>query len=256
MAILNVTPDSFSDGGRFSTPQAAVDAALRMMDEGADLIDVGGESTRPGAEPVSAEEEVARTVPIVDALSKRNIPVSIDTMKPSVAKCALDAGALLINDVNGLRSPGMMELVAERKVSVCIMHMQGEPRTMQLEPTYQDVVQDVRGFLVQRADDIKALGVPANSVYIDPGIGFGKSVEHNLTLLQHLRELVGTGYPVLLGVSRKSFIGKVLGGLPVEDRLEGTLALQVHAQLSGVRVIRAHDVKASRRAIDMIAAIA
>jgi dihydropteroate synthase len=255
MGILNVTPDSFSDGGRSLSAEDAVDAALRMMDEGADLIDVGGESTRPGAEPVSVDEETRRTAPVVEQLASRGIPVSIDTMKSVVAEKALDAGAFLVNDVSGLRDPEMVDLVQARGCHVCVMHMQGDPRTMQANPRYADVVGEVRDYLVHAAGMLK---LPMEQIWIDPGIGFGKSSRHNLTILNHLDRLIETGYPVLIGVSRKSFIGKVLGGeepLPPHDRLEGTHAVQVLAQLRGVRIIRAHDVRASRRAMDMLRAI-
>ncbi|MBC8065948.1 MAG: dihydropteroate synthase, partial [Chlorobia bacterium] len=222
------------------------------IEDGADLIDIGGESTRPGAESVTVEEEIRRTIPVVAALAKQGIAVSIDTMKPEVARTALDAGAFLVNDVSGFRNPAMRELVQDRKPTVCIMHMQGEPRTMQANPTYRDVVQEVCDYLVVVA---RVLDLPQNQMWIDPGIGFGKSIEHNLSLLRNLEAFVETGYPVLVGVSRKSFIGRLLSKtdqpLPVADRLEGTLAAQVVAQMKGAKIIRAHDVLASRRAIDM-----
>lgn len=253
MGILNVTPDSFSDGGEHFGLEAAISRGLAMMEEGADLIDVGGESTRPGAEPVSLEEELRRTIPVVSALAKAGVPVSIDTMKPAVAKDALDAGAFMINDVSGLRNPAMLELVRREKPTVCIMHMRGEPQTMQVEPVYTDVVGEVKSYLLERA---LQTDLPKEKIWLDPGIGFGKTVEHNLTLIRNLDQLVETGYPVLIGVSRKGFIGKVLGADSPEDRLEGTLATQVVAQLKGARVIRTHDVKAAKRAIDMTVALA
>lgn len=250
-----MTPDSFSDGGQFSGSKDAIDAGRRMIDEGADLLDVGGESTRPGAEPVGEEEELRRTIPVVEGLARLGLPVSIDTMKSRVANQALQSGAFLVNDVGGLQDPIMLETVAGAKCHVCIMHMRGEPRTMQAAPDYGNVTRDVRTFLVRQAVRAEEAGVHRDRIWIDPGIGFGKTVEHNLTLLKKLESFTTLGYPVLIGVSRKSFIGKVLGGLPADDRLEGTLAAQVLAQSLGARVIRAHDVRASRRAIDFAAAV-
>lgn len=255
MGILNVTPDSFSDGGQFSSAEAAVARGLAMVDEGADLVDVGGESTRPGAAPVKPSEEQDRVLPIVSVLASRGVPVSIDTRNPSTARLALEAGAVVVNDVSGLRSPEMRQVCAEFGCTVCIMHMQGDPTTMQQEPAYEDVVQEVRSYLVEQAANAQTCGIMRENIWIDPGIGFGKTLDHNLALLRSLSSLVELGYPVLIGVSRKGFIGKLLGGLPVEERLEGTLALQVAAQLAGGRVIRAHDVKASRRAMDVVAAL-
>jgi dihydropteroate synthase len=255
MGILNVTPDSFSDGGHYLAPQHAIAAGRRMIEEGADLIDIGGESTRPGAEPVSADEEIARTAPVIEALAADGIPISIDTMKAGVAKRGLEAGAFLINDVGGMRDPAMVEVAVGSGCNVCIMHMQGEPRTMQTAPSYGDVVREVRSFLVMQAVMLEEVGVDPERIWLDPGIGFGKTLGHNLSLLRHLGQLVATGYPVLVGVSRKSFLGKLTGNAPADDRLEGTLAAQVLAQSLGARVIRAHDVKATRRAIDVGTAI-
>lgn len=252
MGILNVTPDSFSDGGAYSDSQSALDAGLAMVDKGADMVDVGGESTRPGASPVPVEEELRRVIPVVEGLVGRRVSVSIDTMKAEVASRALDAGAFMVNDVNGLRGVGMFELVASRQCGVCVMHMQGEPQTMQQAPVYGDVVHEVRGFLLTQASRLETKGVPPDRIWLDPGIGFGKSLEHNLELLRRLDTLVATGYPVLLGVSRKSFIGRVLGGLPVEERGEGTQAVHVWAQLQGVRVLRVHDVLATSRTVKMM----
>lgn len=255
MGILNMTPDSFSDGGLYAGAQPAVEAGLRMVEDGADLIDVGGESTRPGAEPVSFEEELARVLPVVSGLAQQGVPVSIDTMKPDVARACLDAGAFLVNDVTGLRSAEMIQVCASAGCFVCIMHMRGEPRTMQQDPHYADVVSEVKDFLVSRAEEAMGQGIDREKIWIDPGIGFGKKLEHNLELLRGLPVLAVTGYPILVGASRKSFIGKVLGGLGVEDRLEGTLAVQAWAQLHGARVLRVHDVKAARRNCEMIAAL-
>ena len=258
MGILNVTPDSFSDGGVHFDAGVAVAAGLRMVEEGADFVDVGGESTRPGAEGVPVDEELRRVIPVVKALASEGVKVSIDTMKPYVALAAIDAGATFVNDVNALKYPEMAAVVQQTGVGVCLMHMKGDPRTMQANPMYDDVVTEVRDFLTGRARLAESCGIPREKIWIDPGFGFGKTVEHNLLLLKHLDVFAATGYPVLIGVSRKSTIGRVLNPdnpLPVEERLEGTLAAQVVAQMKGARIIRAHDVKAARRAIDMTCAI-
>ncbi len=259
IGILNVTPDSFSDGGRYQDVSAAVEAAERMVEEGADIVEVGGESTRPGAAPVSAEQELSRTIGVVEALSAAGITVAIDTMKPIVAREALAAGASIVNDVTALRDPEMRCVCAEADCKVCLMHMRGEPRTMQLRPEYDDVVAEVRDYLLKAAARAEADGVARKRVWIDPGIGFGKELSHNLALLRDLGTLVETGYSVMIGVSRKSFIGRLSSRdgsvLPVEDRLPGTLAAQVLAQAAGARIIRAHDVKEARRAIDVAQAI-
>ncbi len=256
MGILNVTPDSFSDGGLHFDFEVAVQRGLEMITQGADLIDVGGESTRPGAEPVSIEEEIKRTEQVVKELAGQEIPVSIDTMKWQVAEAALDAGAFLVNDVSGLRDPQMVELVQSRDATVCIMHMQGTPRNMQHEPEYGDVVAEVRQYLLGRAE---SLDLSREKIWIDPGIGFGKTLNHNLELLRNLESLTKSQFPVLIGVSRKSFIGRLLaqgsGQLPPEARLEGTLAVQTIAQIKGAKIIRAHDVRDARRVIDVTAAI-
>lgn len=258
MGILNVTPDSFSDGGSYPNAQDAVDAALRMMDEGADLIDVGGESTRPGSEGVSADDEKRRVLPVLEQLALKDVPSSIDTRKPEVARAALVLGAQVLNDIGGLRDPKMIEVAATSDCTVCIMHMQGEPQTMQVEPFYENVVQEVKAYLLEQARKAEAAGIGRERIWIDPGIGFGKTVTHNLVLLRELGELTALEYPVLVGVSRKSFLGRIAsldGVLAVSDRLEGTLAAQVVAQMKGVRVIRAHDVLQSARAIRTVAAI-
>lgn len=260
MGVLNVTPDSFSDGGQFLAHQAAIEHGLRLKEEGADLVDVGGESTRPGAEPVSAKEELRRVLPVVEALVVQGVMVSIDTQKPEVAQQACQAGVGVVNDVGGLRDSAMRKVCSDAGCTVCIMHMRGEPRTMQREPSYGDVVADVRDWLLAQAQRAEAEGIPGDRIWLDPGIGFGKTVAHNLELLRRLNELVASGYPTLVGVSRKSFIGKLLGSeaapLPVGERLEGTLAFQAWAQTQGARIIRAHDVLASRRVIDSLAALA
>jgi dihydropteroate synthase len=258
MGILNVTPDSFSDGGLYTTTEAAVDKALQMMDEGADLIDVGAESTRPGAQPVSVEEELGRAIPVIEKLTIKQIPVSIDTQKAEVAKQALQAGAQVVNDIGGLRDPAMLELCADAKPYVCIMHMLGTPATMQQNPYYENVVEEVRDFLMRQAEKAIQAGVPKEKVWIDPGFGFGKTLEQNLILLNHLEIFVQTQFPVLVGASRKSFLGKIAatgGQLPVDQRLEASLAFQTIAQVKGARIIRAHDIIAAKRTMNAVAAI-
>ena len=257
MGVLNVTPDSFSDGGLFVEPHLAIEHGMRMVEEGADLVDVGGESTRPGAEVVTVEEELRRTVSVVAGLASRGVAVSIDTSKAEVAKACLEVGAVVVNDVTALSNPAMSAVCADAGCTVCLMHMQGDPRTMQAAPSYTDVVSEVRDFLVSRAVQAKAAGIA--DVWIDPGIGFGKTVQHNLALLAHLEKLVESGFPVLVGVSRKSFIGRVLADgdspLPSDQRLEGSLAAQVLAQAKGARIVRTHDVVETRRAAALAAAV-
>jgi dihydropteroate synthase len=259
MGVLNVTPDSFSDGGRFFEPNRALDRAREMVAEGADVIDVGGESTRPGAESVTVEEELRRTVGIVASLASEGVAVSIDTSKPEVANACLDAGALIVNDVTALRNDDMKRVCADAACTVCLMHMKGDPRTMQTAPAYEDVVGEVKEELDVRAQNAIKAGVARHNIWIDPGIGFGKTVEHNLRLLKGIGELVALGYPVLVGISRKSFIGRLLGPesapLPVEERLVGSLAAQTVAQMNGVRIVRTHDVAATRGAARVVQAI-
>ena len=243
MGILNVTPDSFSDGGRYLDLGAAVERAWRMVEEGADIIDVGGESTRPGAAPVPMEEEMIRVVPVIEAIAaKLPVPVSVDTSKPEVMGAAVVAGAGLVNDVRALRAPGALEMVAAFGVPVCLMHMRGEPRTMQRAPAYRDVVAKVRAFLLERVAACEAAGIPRERILIDPGFGFGKTLEHNLALMRRLDAFVETGLPVLVGVSRKSMIGALLGDAPVERRLHGSVAAAVVAACKGAAIVRVHDV--------------
>jgi len=252
MGILNVTPDSFSDGGRFLSPDAAVERALAMEKEGADIIDVGGESARPGADPVPVKEELRRVLPVLERLrGKLRIPISIDTTKAEVAEAALRAGASIVNDISALRfDPAMASLVAKFGAGLVLMHMLGTPKTMQQAPHYEDVVTEVRDFLAERAQYAQSQGIPREAIAVDPGIGFGKTVEHNLELLRRLPELVELGFPVLVGPSRKSFIGAILG-LGVEERLEGTLAACAVAVVRGADILRVHDVKEVRRAADL-----
>lgn len=250
MGIVNVTPDSFSDGGKFFDAAAAAAHGERLAEEGADVVDVGGESTRPGAQPVPAEEEIRRVVPVIQRLrSKIKIPISIDTVKSEVARAALDAGADIVNDVSALRADGAMAaLVAREAVPVVLMHMQGTPQTMQQNPAYADVVSEVGGFLKERADYAVRCGVGAENTLIDPGIGFGKNLDHNLALLRGLPALADLGLPLLVGASRKAFIGRLLD-LGSEERLEGSLAAAVAAALAGANMIRVHDVKEAVRAL-------
>jgi len=255
MGVLNATPDSFSDGGRYRSIGEAVDAGLRMADAGARILDVGGESTRPGADEVPVEEELRRVVPIVEALARATqARISIDTRRAEVARAALDAGAHMINDVSGLRDPSMLPLLVERQVPVVVMHMRGTPRTMQDDTRYRDVVETVVGFLRDRSESAVAAGLPGDRMIVDPGIGFGKSIDGNLTILRRLPELRSIGRPILIGASRKSFIGRLLE-VPVDQRLAGSVAVAAYASAQGAHVIRAHDVEDTVRALRVIDAI-
>jgi dihydropteroate synthase len=256
MGVVNVTPDSFSDGGQFLDADAAVEHGLRLTAEGADILDVGGESTRPGADPVSEDEELRRVVPVIERLaSDGQARLSIDTTKVAVASAALDAGASLVNDVSAFRfDPGMAALVAETGVDCCLMHMLGEPRTMQEDPRYDDVVSEVKAFLEERLAFAVSEGVDEERVWLDPGIGFGKTVEHNLELLRRLEEIVAIGRPVVVGTSRKSFLGKLVGGRDEGERLPGTIATNVLALERGASVFRVHDVAQNADALAVAAA--
>jgi dihydropteroate synthase len=243
MGIVNVTPDSFSDAGLFLDAPAATRHGLRLAEEGAAIVDVGGESTRPGAEPVPEEEELGRVLPVVEALASAGQRVSIDTTKLEVARAALAAGATVVNDVSAFRfAPGLAGLVASEGATCCLMHMLGEPRTMQADPRYEDVVSEVKAFLEERLAFATGEGVPEERVWLDPGIGFGKTVAHNLELLRRLDELVAIGRPVVVGTSRKSFLGKLTGGRAEDERLPGTIATNVLALERGASVFRVHDV--------------
>lgn len=258
MGILNVTPDSFSDGGEFIDVEAALDHACKMLDDGAAIIDVGGESTRPGAAEVSEEDELTRVVPVIEALHRQrpDVLISIDTAKARVAEAACDAGAAIINDVTGLRGdPRMAEVAAATRAGVIIMHMQGTPRTMQQAPHYEDVIAEVRAFFETQLTAALAAGIAAEAIVFDPGIGFGKTLEHNLTLIRHLDQLEVAGRPLLLGVSRKSFIGKVIGSDQLEDRAWPTVALTSFARELGVPLHRVHEVKPNVEAMRMTEAI-
>jgi dihydropteroate synthase len=256
VGIVNVTPDSFYDGGRHEASGPAVDHALRLVDEGADVLDVGGESTRPGAEPVSEPRERRRVLPVIEALAKRTeVPISIDTRRASVAAAALEGGASVVNAVAGLRDPELAPVCAERGALLILNHMRGEPRTMQAAPHYADVVAEVSRELRAQAAAAERAGVASERIWLDPGIGFGKHpTRHNLPLLARLGELVRLGYPVLVGPSRKSFIGRITGARP-EERLPGTLAAVTACVLAGARAVRVHDVAAARQAVDVAAAI-
>jgi len=243
MGVLNVTPDSFSDGGQFFDTNKAIEHGLQMAAEGAAIIDVGGESTRPGAEPVSAKEQIRRVVPVIKSLSEKvNVPISIDTYNFEVATAALEAGAAMINDITALSSERVGMLVAEYKVPVVLMHIQGTPATMQIEPKYKDVVGEVLEFLLGRAKRAEEFGISKDMIFIDPGIGFGKTVEHNLLLLRNIHKFVDSGYRVCVGPSRKSFIGKITGKENPAERIFGTAATVALCVASGVSIVRVHDV--------------
>jgi dihydropteroate synthase len=255
MGILNVTPDSFSDGGRYAGVEAALQRAATMVAEGAAILDIGGESTRPGAEGVDEATENARVIPVIEGIARRlDVAISIDTSKPGVMAAATAAGACIVNDVYALRAPGAREFAAKARVGVCLMHMQGEPRTMQQHPTYQDVVAEVGAFLSRERETCIAAGIAPEAIALDPGLGFGKGLDHNMTLLKGLSEIVALGSPVLVGVSRKSFIGRILDR-PVHERLAGGLGLAALAVSMGARIIRTHDVAATSDAIRMVTAV-
>jgi len=257
MGILNVTPDSFSDGGRFAGGERAIEHACSMVDDGADIIDVGGESTRPGAQPVAEREELDRIVPVIEALmpelARRSVPLSVDTRQTGVMRAAIAAGASMINDVAALRAPGAIDAVRRSDAAVCLMHMQGDPSTMQIAPTYVDVVAEVRAFLAERADACVQAGIARERIVIDPGFGFGKTRAHNVELLRGLPELASLGFPVLVGLSRKSAIG-ALTKRDVGDRLAGSLAAALAAVARGAAIVRVHDVRETVDALKVWAA--
>lgn len=256
MGILNVTPDSFYDGGRFADPAVAVEHGLRMEQEGADLLDVGGESTRPGSQGVSASAELRRVLPVVEGLRRRTrLPISIDTTKPEVASAALKAGAEVVNDVTGLSSAALRRLVARSGAGAVVMHMRGTPRTMQGRTAYQDIRAEVFDHLDRRTAQAEAEGIGSDQLVVDPGIGFGKDLEGNLALLSHVGELRSLGYPVLVGASRKSFLGALTGGAPASERLEASLAAAVAAAEAGVELLRVHDVGPTVKALRVVHAL-
>ena len=256
MGVVNTTPDSFSDDGHFLDTDMATDHGLRLADEGAEIIDIGGESTRPGSEPVSATEELRRVVPVIERLAKRcGAVISIDTQKPAVARAALDAGASIVNDIAANReSPEMWQIVAEAKAGYICMHMQGTPQTMQAEPHYDDVLREVGDFFSERLARLAEQGVSGEQVALDPGIGFGKELKHNIKLLSGIHELIMSGRPLLIGASRKSFIGKLLG-TPSNERLPASLACAVFAATKGAHVVRVHDVAETVQAVRMTEAL-
>jgi dihydropteroate synthase len=255
MGVLNVTPDSFSDGGLFTDPETALNQARRMIEEGATIVDVGGESTRPGASPSSFEDELARVIPLISALRRESqVFISIDTTKPEVMRAAVDAGADIINDVRALGVPGALAAAAATGAGVCLMHMKGEPRTMQDAPSYDDVVSEVQGFLADRIDACIAAGITRERLVADPGFGFGKRVVDNLQLLKQLSTLQGLRVPLLVGLSRKSMLAK-LTGRQVDDRTAGSVALAAIAVLNGARIVRAHDVAVTLDAVRVAAAV-
>jgi len=256
MGIVNTTPDSFADGGQFPDSDSAVEHALRLAGEGAEIIDIGGESTRPGSAPVSAEEELRRVIPVIERLAKcSDVALSIDTQKPAVAKAALDAGASIVNDIAANReSPEMWQVVAETKAGYVCMHMQGTPQTMQAKPCYDDVLREVGSFFVERLAKLAEHGVSGNQVALDPGIGFGKTLDHNIKLLRRLNQFSFTERPLLVGVSRKTFIGKLLG-TPLEERLPASLACAVWSVIEGAQIVRVHDVVETVQAVRMAEAL-
>jgi dihydropteroate synthase len=255
MGILNVTPDSFSDGGEFLDPERAVEHGLRMVEDGADIVDVGGESSRPGSDPVPPNEERDRVLPVIERLAEAvHVPISIDTMKPEVAADALKAGASIVNDVSGPRDPAMFDVVRDAGAGLVLMHMLGDPKTMQAEAHYDDIVREIHSYLRERQRAAVDSGIPKDRLCVDPGIGFGKTAEHNLTLLKHCFAFRDLAVPVLFGASRKAFLGQLLGAEP-DDRLEGTIATSVWLASRGVHIVRVHDVRQTARALRVIDAI-
>jgi dihydropteroate synthase len=253
MGVVNATPDSFSDGGRFLDPRAAIDRANALIEEGADILDIGAESSRPGARGVSADEELSRLMPVLEGLSGCAIPVSVDTVKPEVMRAAIATGASMINDIGALRSPGALQAVAESDVAVCLMHMQGEPHSMQQEPRYRNVVAEVGAFLAERVAAAEGAGIALERVVVDPGFGFGKTVGHNFELLRHLDRIAALGLPVMVGWSRKSTLG-VITGRAAGDRLPASLAAALLAVERGATIVRVHDVAATRDALAVLQA--
>lgn len=259
MGIVNVTPDSFSDGGRYASTALAVEHALKLINDGADILDIGGESTRPGAIPVSLDEELDRVIPVIEALSKvSKVPLSIDTYKPEVMRAAIDAGVDIVNDIRALQEgrgkDSALEIVANSHVGVCLMHMQGLPQTMQLNPSYSDVVSEVKQFLSDRLHAAIAHGIARERILLDPGFGFGKTTAHNVALIQHLDDLTNIGPPILVGLSRKAVLGKIVGG-DESQRLHAGLAASVISAMKGAKIVRVHDVKATVDALKVVAAI-
>lgn len=255
MGIVNVTPDSFSDGGKYSSVERAVEHALQLIAEGADILDIGGESTRPGATPVGLDEELRRVIPVIEALSKvTTVPISIDTYKPEVMRASIQAGADIVNDICALREDGALEIVTNSNAGVCLMHMQGKPQTMQINPQYTDVVTEVKQFLADRVEACLAHGIARERIMLDPGFGFGKTTAHNVALIQHLGSFVELGFPLLVGLSRKSVLGRIAGG-DEQQRLHAGLAASVISVMKGAKIVRVHDVKATVDALKVVTAV-
>ena len=253
MGVLNVTPDSFSDGGQFTQKEIAIHRAIEMVNQGADIIDIGGESTRPGASEVSLEEELLRTIPIIESLSQKiKQAISIDTSKPEVMKAAIEAGASLVNDVNALQNPGALENVCDTQVDVCLMHMQGKPRTMQQSPKYKNVIDDIKDFFDQRILACKEYGIDESRIILDPGFGFGKTFEHNLEIMNRFSEFKSFGLRLLSGLSRKSMIGTMLNNADVSDRVIGSVTAAIITVQNGADIIRVHDVSETQDALDIL----
>ncbi len=254
MGIVNVTPDSFSDSGLCASTENAVRHATQLIEEGVDMLDIGGESTRPGSTPVCVEEELRRVLPVVQALVNMNIPISVDTSKPEVMRATIKAGAIMINDINALQAPGALEVVATEGAAACIAHMQGKPHSMQVNPQYSDVVAEVKDFLQQRIDVAQAAGIPRERLTIDPGFGFGKTLGHNLQLLRCLERFTDMGVAVLVGLSRKSMLGEITGN-KVNNRLHSSVSAALLAAIKGARILRVHDVKATKDALAVYNAV-
>lgn len=256
MGIVNVTPDSFSDGGHYASAERAIAHALALVADGADVLDIGGESTRPGATPVPLDEELKRVVPVIEQLAKlTHVPLSIDTYKPEVMRAAIAAGVDIVNDVRALQEGGALEIVANSNVGVCLMHMQGTPQTMQQDPTYVDVVEEVIDFLQARQLSANQAGISNDRILLDPGFGFGKRTAHNIALIQQLEKIGSLGQPLLVGLSRKSVLGQIIGADDVNVRLHASLAASVIAAMKGAKIIRVHDVKATADALKVVAAV-
>ena len=254
MGIVNVTPDSFSDGGKFNTTDKAIQHALTLVEEGADILDIGGESTRPGATPVPLDEELKRVIPVIQGLCDVGVPLSIDTYKPEVMRAAIEAGADIVNDVCALQEPNALEIVAPSQVGICLMHMQGRPQTMQADPHYDNVVQEVAEFLASRLKAAEQAGIDRSRIVLDPGFGFGKRTAHNLTLLNEMQAIQALGQPLLVGLSRKSVLGQVLGS-NVDERLHASIAASVISVMKGANIVRVHDVKPTVDALKIVAAV-
>jgi dihydropteroate synthase len=254
MGIVNVTPDSFSDGGKFNTTDKAIQHALALVEEGADILDIGGESTRPGATPVPLDEELKRVIPVIQGLRDVGVPLSIDTYKPEVMRAAIEAGADIVNDVCALQEPNALEIVAPSQVGICLMHMQGRPQTMQADPHYDNVVQEVAEFLASRLKAAEQAGIDRSRIVLDPGFGFGKRTAHNLTLLNEMQAIQALGQPLLVGLSRKSVLGQVLGS-NVDERLHASIAASVISVMKGANIVRVHDVKPTVDALKIVAAV-